>query len=312
MSTKHRQEINIIKMKNVSLFHIALVLICFTACNRDENNFDASGTFEAVETIIAAEANGKILSFNVVEGQQLEVGQTVGHIDSIDLHLQKLQLEQNKIAVLSGKPQTHVQTKALKEQLATAKRERDRTASLVKGGVANHKQLDDANAQVVTLEAQISAQESTLGTTTSSINEQGNLIQIQLKEVNEKLRRSKIINPVKGTVLSKYVEPYEITSMGRPLYKIADLSNIILRAYITGDQLTKLKLNQQVKVFSDDGKKNYKEAAGTIIWISDKAEFTPKSIHTKDERSNLVYAIKVSVPNDGTYKIGMYGEIRFQ
>lgn len=299
-------------MKNVSLFHIALVLICFTACNRDENNFDASGTFEAVETIIAAEANGKILSFNVVEGQQLEVGQTVGHIDSIDLHLQKLQLEQNKIAVLSGKPQTHVQTKALKEQLATAKRERDRTASLVKGGVANHKQLDDANAQVVTLEAQISAQESTLGTTTSSINEQGNLIQIQLKEVNEKLRRSKIINPVKGTVLSKYVEPYEITSMGRPLYKIADLSNIILRAYITGDQLTKLKLNQQVKVFSDDGKKNYKEAAGTIIWISDKAEFTPKSIHTKDERSNLVYAIKVSVPNDGTYKIGMYGEIRFQ
>lgn len=312
MTTKHKQETNYCKMKKASLFIIAVIMMCFAACNQDENNFDASGTFEAIETIISAEANGKILVFTVGEGQQLKAGQRVGCIDSTDLYLQKLQLGQNKIAVLSGKPQTNIQTKALKEQLLTAKRERDRMANLVKGGVANQKQLDDANAQVVTLEAQISAQESTLGTTNSSINEQGNLIEIQLKEVNEKLRRTKITNPVNGTVLNKYVEPFEMTSAGRPLYKIADLSVLTLRAYITGDQLTKVKLNQQVKVFSDDGKKNYKEGAGTVTWISDKAEFTPKSIHTKDERSNLVYAIKVSVPNDGTYKIGMYGEIRFE
>ena len=299
-------------MKRISTFHIVLVIILASACGQNENKFDASGTFEAVETIISAEVNGKILDFKLSEGQQLQAGQTIGYIDTTELYLQKLQLQQNKVAVLSGRPQAQLQTKALREQLSTAKRERDRVSNLVKGGVANQKQLDDANAQVATLEAQISAQESTLGTTTSSINEQGNLISVQLKEVNERLRKSKIVNPINGTVLSKYVEPYEMTTIGRPLYRFADLSNIILRAYITGDLLSRIKLNQKVKVFIDNGQQGYKEGIGTITWISDKAEFTPNSIQTKDERSNLVYAVKVSVPNDGTYKIGMYGEITIE
>lgn len=298
-------------MKKISLCYIAFVLVGASACNK-ENAFDASGTFEAIETIISAEANGKILAFNVAEGQQLQAGQMVGFIDTTELHLQKLQLQQNKVAVLTSRPQKQIQTKASREQLATAKRERDRMANLVKGGVANQKQLDDAIAHVATLEAQIRAQESTLGTTTSSINEQGNLIAVQLQAINERLRKSKIINPVQGTVLAKYVEQYEMTSVGRPLYKIADLSNITLRAYITGDQLTTIKLNQKVKIFTDNGDEGYRSGTGTVTWISDKAEFTPKSIHTKDERSNLVYAIKVNVPNDGSYKIGMYGEISIQ
>jgi HlyD family secretion protein len=298
-------------MKNIQFPYFALVMLCLLACNREDNDFDASGSFEAVETIISAEANGKILQFDVREGQELNTGQVIGYIDSTSLHLQKLQLEQNKKAILSGKPQTQVQIRALKQQLATAKSDRNRIANLVEGGVANQKQLDDANAQIATLEAQISAQESTLNTTTSSIEEQGSVVGIQLREVKDQLEKCKITNPVNGTVLSKYAEPYEMTSAGRPLYKIADLSSMTLRAYITGDQLPIVKLDQEVKVLTDDGQRGYKEATGTVTWVSDKAEFTPKTIHTKNERANLVYAIKVRVPNDGTYKIGMYGEIRF-
>lgn len=297
-------------MKRISIFPIASAIL-LAACGPDDNRFDASGTFEAIETIIAAEVNGKIIDLQLAEGQQLQAGQAVGYIDTTELYLRKLQLQQNKVAILSSRPQAQVQTKALKEQLATAKRERDRIANLVKGGVANQKQLDDAMAHVATLEAQISAQESTLGITTSSINEQGNLIDVQLKEVEEKLRKSRIVNPINGTILSKYAEQYEIATIGRPLYRIADLSNMILRVYVTGSLLPRIKLNQKVKVLTDEGE-GYKEGIGTITWISEKSEFTPKSILTKDERSNLVYAVKVSVPNDGTYKIGMYGEIKIE
>jgi HlyD family secretion protein len=298
-------------MKKIHFLMIAFIILSMTACDREANDFDASGTFEAVEILISAEANGKILQFDIREGQELKKGQVVGYIDSTQLYLQKLQLEQSKRAVLSGRPQTKVQIKALKEQLATARKDRDRIANLVKGGVANQKQLDDANALIATLEAQIAALESSLNTTTSSIDQQAKVIDIQLKEVKDQLAKCRIVNPVKGTVLSKYAEPYEMTTIGRPLYKIADLKDIILRAYITGDQLPKVRLNQQVKVYRDNGEQGYKESTGVVSWISDKAEFTPKSIHTKKERESLVYAIKVRVPNDGSYKIGMYGEIRF-
>jgi len=297
-------------MKKIPFLYI-LVLGCLAGCGREENNFDATGTFEAVETIISAEVSGKILEFNLSEGQELKAGETIGYIDSTQFYLQKLQLVQNKIAVLSGKPETRVQVEALKRQLATAETDRDRMASLVKGGVANQKQLDDAGARITTLEAELNARESTLNTTASTLDEQGNLIELQLTGVNDKLAKCRITNPINGTVLSKYAEPYEVTAPGRPLYKIADLSNMILRAYITGDQFAAIRLNQEVKVFTDDGEGGFKEASGTVAWISHQAEFTPKSILTKNERENLVYAIKVMVPNDGTYKIGMYGEIKW-
>jgi HlyD family secretion protein len=183
---------------------------------------------------------------------------------------------------------------------------------LVKGDAATPKQLDDINAQIEVLKKQIEAQQSTLSISSEGLGKDVVPLQVQIEQLNDQLAKCSIINPTNGTVLAKYAEANEMTAAGKPLYKIADLSNIILRAYITGNQLPQVKLNQQVKVLTDDGKGGYKETQGTIIWINSKAEFTPKTIQTKDERANMVYAIKVKVKNDGAYKVGMYGEIKFQ
>jgi HlyD family secretion protein len=296
-------------MKNRNIIISLLLLLGLNSCDDKGLSHDASGSFEAVETIISAEANGKILQLSVEEGQELNAGQVIGNIDSTQIYARKLQLLQSKKAILSGRPEASVQTNALKKELANAVLDRDRTENLVKGGVATQKQLDDANAKVITLRARINAQENSLQTTTSSLNEQAATVDAQLTEINDQLKKCKITNPLKGTVLSKYAEQYEMTATGRPLYKIADLSNIILRAYITGDLLSQVKLDQKVKIFTDDGNGGFKETEGIVTWINDKAEFTPKTIQTKNERANLVYAIKVKVRNDGFYKIGMYGEM---
>ncbi len=294
---------------NSRTYAFAVGLLTLASCRQSGLEHDASGSFEAVETIISAQVPGQILVFDVEEGMQLAAGQVVGQIDSTQLYAQKLQLLQSRRAILSGRPQTAVQVEALRKELANAVLDRDRTANLVKGGVASQKQLDDANAKVRTLEARISAQESSLSTTTSSLNEQGRTVEAQLALVEDQLARSVITNPVKGTVLSKYAEQYEMATVGRPLYKIADLTELTLRAYITGDQLPLVKIGQTVKVFTDDGKGGFRETEGVVTSIADKAEFTPKAIQTRTERANLVYAVKVRVKNDGTYKIGMYGEI---
>lgn len=296
-------------MKNSKLLYLILPLAFLVSCNNKENEFDASGSFEAVETILSAEANGQIQKLDVEEGQQLQAGQTVGVIDSTQLHISKMQILQSKKAILSARPQTSVQTESLKRQLDNALLDRNRTEKLVKGGVASQKQLDDATAKVATFRAQINAQENSLETTTSNLNEQGNTAGVQLKGVEDQLNKSIIVNPIKGTVLAKYAEQYEMAVIGKPLYKIANTETLDLRAYITGTQLSQIKINQQVKVRIDQGKDNYKYYSGTIIWISDKSEFSPKTIQTKDERANLVYAIKVRVKNDGFIKIGMYGEV---
>ena len=294
-----------------SIIHIAYIAALCFSCGPDEDLSDASGSFEAVETIISAEATGRILSLSVSEGEQLRAGQLIGAVDSTQLHLTRLQLLQNRKAILSGRPNVNAQIESLRKELATAIDDKNRIANLVKGGVASKKQLDDAESKVSVLQARINSQSSVLGTTTSSLNEQAAAAEIQLAQVQDQLRKCKLVNPVDGQVLTKYAEQNELTSIGKPLYKIADLSTMILRAYVTGNQLAQLKLNQNVSVLTDDGKGGLKSATGTITWISDKAEFTPKTIQTKDERANLVYAIKVSVKNDGVYKIGMYGEIKF-
>ncbi|KAF2327682.1 HlyD family secretion protein [Flavobacterium daemonense] len=296
-------------MKKIKLLFFLVPMICLVSCHNKENDFDASGSFEAVETILAAESNGQILQLNVEEGQQLEAGQKVGYIDSTQLAINKMQLKQNKKAILSGRPQEQIQTDALRKQLANAVLDRNRIEKLVKGGVSSQKQLDDANAKVATLQSQISAQKNSLEITNENLTEQGNTVGVQLKGVQDQLNKSIIVNPVKGTVLTKYAEQYEMAVVGKPLYKIANLESLNLRAYITGSQLPQIKIGQQVKVRIDQGEKKYKEYSGTISWISDKSEFSPKTIPTKDERANLVYAIKVKVKNDGFLKIGMYGEV---
>ena len=296
-------------MKSKQIIYALIILISISSCKEADKNYDASGSFEAVETMVAAETNGKILQLKIEEGQSLDSGQVIGYIDSTQLYLNKLLLVQNKKAILSSRPEANVQVESLKKELDNAILDRNRTENLVKGGVASQKQLDDANAKLGTLQARIKAQESSLQTSTSSLNEQGNTVAVQMNEINDLLKKCVIINPVKGTVLTKYAEQYEMAVLGKPLYKIADLSTIILRAYITGDQLQQVKIGQQVKVLTDDGKGGFKETPGLITWINDKSEFTPKTIQTKNERANLVYAMKVTVKNNGYLKLGMYGQV---
>lgn len=296
-------------MKKIKLLYFLIPTIFMFSCSNKENDFDASGSFEAVETILSAEANGQILQLNVEEGQQLEAGQKVGFIDSTQLAINKMQLRQNEKAILSGRPQIQIQTESLKRQLDNAILDRNRTEKLVKGGVASQKQLDDINSKVAALQAQIKAQKSSLETTNENLTQQGNTVGVQLKGIEDQLSKSVIVNPIKGTVLAKYAEQYEMAVIGKPLYKIANLETLDLRAYITGTQLPQIKIGQQVKVRIDQGEKKYKEYQGTIGWISNKSEFSPKTIPTKDERANLVYAIKIRVKNDGYLKIGMYGEV---
>jgi len=289
----------------------ALTLFLFS-CKNTDNDYDASGTFEATEVIVSAEANGQILSLNINEGNVLKENQLVGAVDSTQLHFNKMQLSQSKKAILSGRPDVMTQIAALEDELKNAITDKKRIANLVAGDVASQKQLDDANMRVAVLKSNIAAQKSNLNTTTSSLNEQGTTVNAQVAQINDQLKKCRIINPINGTVLVKYANAFEMTMMGRPLYKIADVKNMILRAYITSSQLSQIKLNQKVKVFVDFGKEQRKEYAGIISWISDKSEFTPKTIQTKDERANSVYAVKISVPNDGYLKIGMYGEIKIK
>jgi HlyD family secretion protein len=294
------------KPSNLVLF-FSIVL---AACAPNEKTYDASGTFEAVETIISAEATGTILLLNVEEGQTLKSGSTIGYIDSTQLYLKRKQLQAQIRAVLSKKPNISAQLAALLQELQHAEREQKRVANLLRSDAATQKQVDDATSQVAVIKRQIAAQESSLGVTTASIREETLPLQVQMEQLDDQLEKCRIINVVNGTVLTKYAEAHEAASAGKPLYKIADLSTVILRAYITGDQLPSIKLNQKVTVLVDDEAGKYKEYPGVIQWVSNKAEFTPKTIQTKDERANLVYAIKIGVKNDGLLKIGMYGEVK--
>ncbi len=289
----------------------SLLLVTLISCSKSPDGFDASGSFEAEETIISAEAQGRLTAFRVEEGLELEAGLQVGSVDSVQLYLKKKQLESQITALLGKRPDIPVQLSALQEQLRTAEKERLRMTRLVEGDAAPAKQLDDIVSQVEVLKRQIEAQKSSLSITSGGINKEVLPLRVQIEQVDDQLRRCRIINPVKGTVLTKYAEANEMTSVGKPLYKIADLSEIILRAYVTGNQLPQIRLDQRVKVRTDDGKDGYRETEGTITWISDKAEFTPKAIQTREERASRVYAIKIKVKNDGTYKIGMYGEVLF-
>lgn len=299
-------------MKTLSLLLSLSSLLTLCSCKSDKAPFDASGSFEAEEILISSEANGTIRELTIEEGQTLKAGQYIGYIDSVQLYLKKKQLEAQISAVLSKRPNVSVQLASLQEQLKTAEKEQKRISNLVKADAATTKQLDDINATIELIKKQTEAQRSSLDISSEGLGKETVPLSIQVEQVNDQLSKCRLVNPVNGTVLTRYANANETTAQGKPLYKIADLSTIILRAYITGDQLPRLKLNQTVTVHTDDGKGGFKQAQGTLAWISDKAEFTPKTIQTKDERANMVYAVKVRVKNDGSYKIGMYGELNFR
>ena len=297
-------------MKITNVIGIALA-IALTGCRNSTKDFDATGTFEATEVIVSAEAAGKLIHFRADEGVQLTCGEEAGLIDTVQLHLQKLQLLANRKSVDTQRPDIGKQIAATRQQIAKAEQEKARVERLLQSNAANRKQLDDWNAEIALLNKQLEAQLSTLQNSTASLNEQSASVAIQVAQVEDKLQKSRIVSPISGTVLAKYAEAGELASVGKPLFKIADVENMYLRAYITSKQLAEIKLGQQVTLYADFGDGERKPFEGTITWISDKAEFTPKTILTDDERANQVYAVKISFRNDGTAKIGMYGEVKF-
>lgn len=297
-------------MKQVILLNF--VLLFLVACNRGNSDFDATGTFEATEILVSSEANGKIMELNIEEGDRLDAGALIGYVDSTQLYLKKMQLSAGLRSVDIRKPDIRKQIAALEQQIATARTEQQRMENLVKAKAGNQKQVDDIVNNIKYLQKQLDAQYSTLNKTTGGADAEAEGILYQIMQLDDQLQKSRIVNPQAGTVLVKYAEPGEVTAAGKPLYKIADTDLLYLRAYITSDQLSTLKQGQTVRVFADYGENDRREYPGTITWISDKSEFTPKGIQTKDERANLVYAIKIAVKNDGYLKIGQYGETVFE
>ncbi|WP_165042303.1 HlyD family secretion protein [Dysgonomonas sp. ZJ709] len=296
-------------IKNV--FFIGFILLMVSCANRN-GDYDASGVFEATEVIVSAEANGKIMQFNLEEGQEVSPENILGYIDTTQLYLKKIQLLTNVKAVKSRQTNVPQQIAAIKQQIATQKNEQKRFESLVKANAANQKQLDDISAQILYLERQLSAQTEVLENSNRGVSEESSSIDIQVAQLEDQIQKSKITSPIQGMVLTKYAEQGELATQGKALFKVADMNNMFLRAYITASQLTQVKIGQEVRVFADFGESGAKEYTGTITWISDKSEFTPKTIQTRDERANLVYAVKIAIKNDGYLKKGMYGELKLQ
>ena len=294
-------------MKTICYLILASGAFSMFSCGRTKDTLDANGTFEATEIIVSSEATGKLIRFDIEEGQVIEAGSEVGYIDSMQLSLRKSQLQASMKALEIRRPDTRKQIAAIEQKIATAKTEKIRIANLLKANAANQKQLDDILAQIAVLEKQLDAQKSTLSIADRGIGGDNAVLGFQVEQLNDQMSKCRIINPVKGTVLVKYSEAGEVSVPGKALFKVADLNKMILRAYVTSAQLSKIKAGQSVKVFSDSGIDKKREYAGTISWISARSEFTPKTIQTQDERANLVYAVKVRIANDGYLKIGMYG-----
>lgn len=302
---------------------IPAMLFMLASCSNKDHEVDASGSFETDDVVVSSELGGKILAFHVQEGDSLAANSVVGEVDAENTRLQKEQVEESIRSLGEKTSDVSPAVQLLRDQLAVQQtrvanleHEKTRVQNLVSQDAATGKQLDDisfqlesARKELVVTQQQIKVQQNNVATQNRSILSEGKPLTKRVAQLDDQLKRASIVNPISGIVTTKYAEEGEFTSPGKALYKIADLSTLTLRAYITGSQLSQVKLNQPVKVFADNGADKYREYSGTITWISDKAEFTPKTIQTKDERANLVYAVKIKVKNDGYLKIGMYGEV---
>ena len=311
-------------MKKLSTV-LLILLLTAAACTQNKIKTDASGVFESDEVIVSAEQNGKLLSFPIQEGDSLAKGAVVGQIDMSNTIIQKAQVEATIQALRQKTTNPLPQTELVKRQLAVEEsqleqqqREKVRTGNLLKADAATQKQLDDINSAIDQLQKQIAVSKQQIDLDNSNIATQNRTIfseqrplEMSAAQIQDNINKGRIVNPIKGTVLTKYALQGEMTTTGKALYKIANLDTLILRAYVTGSQLTQVKLGQTVKVYADQGSDQYREYSGEVYWISDKSEFTPKTIQTRDERANLVYAVKIHVKNDGYLKLGMYGEVKF-
>ncbi|MCA6450778.1 MAG: efflux RND transporter periplasmic adaptor subunit [Chitinophagaceae bacterium] len=304
---------------------LAAILPALFSCGKSDSSFDAQGVFESDEVIVSAEVSGKLLSFAVNEGDSLAKGQVVAYLDSAGYILQRAQLNATlssiKEKTTDVSPQVTLLNNQIQVQQAQLKNllfEKERIENLLKSDAATRKQLDDINFQIESMNKQIKVTQQQVNVQVANVNNQNKAVLSELDPVQKKIDqvedligKARVLNPIGGTVLTTYAREGEMTAAGKPLYKIANVQELTLRMYITGDQLPLVRIGQQLKVFIDKGKSSYKEYAGTVSAIASKAEFTPKTIQTKEERANLVYAVKVLVKNDGDIKIGMYGEVRF-
>ena len=295
-------------MKKTALFS-AFIIIVLASCQNAEK-YDATGIFEANAVTISSETGGKLVMFNVDEGDSLIVGQQVGLIDTTLLALQQKQLHSQQLSTEKSSPDIAAQAAALRSQIAHQQNECARIARLLANGAATQKQSDDAHAQLRTLRGQLEGLLSTLDKNRNSITESALALQYQKEQIEEQIRKSHIAAPITGTVLQKYAEQGEYATPGRPLFKMANLDDIYLRSYFTASQLAHIRIGQKVTVIADFGGDEQYEYPGLITWIAQESEFTPKSIQTQDTRANLVYAVKIAVENDGRLKLGQYGEVR--
>lgn len=287
---------------------LPIALMALAACS-PKPDYDAQGTFEATEVTVSAEGTGKIISLAVEQGDSVTKGEPVGQIDTIQLCLQKTGLSRQIAALENSRPNLEAQIASLQEQIAGTRIDRDRIARLLIEGAATRQQLDNLNTRLASLEGQLAAQKSSVTNNTLSINEQVKALQAQSKAIDDQIAKCLIYSPLSGIVLTKTSEVGEVTSFGKPLFKVADMDNLYLRAYFTSDQLAQLRLGQKVRVVADYGAGNEKGYDGTVTFISPQSEFTPKTIQTRDSRANLVYAVKIAVKNDGLLKIGLTGNV---
>ena len=283
----------------------ALAMSCGT-----EAEFDAQGSFEATEVVVSAEAAGRILWFDAEEGTAVEPGARIGQIDTLQLDLQRRQLEAQQAALLASRPDIRAQAAALREQIAKQERELTRVQNLLRDGAATTKQRDDIEAQIRILQSQLSAALSSLDKSTVTIDGNAAVVEAQIAALDDRITRCRIASPVAGVVLTKYAEAGELAAVGKPLLKVADLEHLYLRAYFTSEQLAAIRVGDAVTVTADFGGDQRYDYEGRITWISPESEFTPKTIQTRDSRANLVYAAKIAVQNDGRLKIGLAGEVR--
>lgn len=288
---------------------LSLIGLCVLASCSGKAGYDAQGTFEATETTVSAEGTGRILSLAIEQGDSVAAGQTVGLIDTVQLSLQRAELLSQRCALENSRPNLEAQVASIQEQIAGTTIERNRIARLLSEGAATQQQLDNLNTRLASLQGQLAAQQSSVTNTISSIDEQVNALTARLQAVEDQISKCVIISPASGVVLNKIAEAGEVATFGKPLFKVADMDNMYLRAYFTSDQLADLRLGQSVRVVADYGGGNEKEYEGTVSFISPQSEFTPKTIQTRNSRANLVYAVKIAVPNDGMLKIGLTANV---
>ncbi len=287
----------------------AIIVLTFLSCSQSEDITIAEGSIESAEVIVSAEGTGRILSFDAVEGTEVAQGQVIGTIDDLQLVLQREQLVAARKRVESQIPDISVQTAPLEAQLVSARADQTRITRLLAADAASQKQKDDIDSRVNTLTSQLAALRQTLEQSTESLELESESLSYQISQLDDRIAKCTITSPIAGTLLTSYAEAGELAAPGKALFKVADLENVFLRAYISASQLTTITLGDSVKVMVDYGVDGQRYYDGRVSWISEKAEFTPKTVQTRDERAALVYAVKVSLLNDGYLKLGMYGSI---